>query len=377
MVRRAFVLLCALILSASPGYAQGRNAGAGRAAASTKPLQIYVVDTEGGKAALWITPVGETILIDAGNPGGRDTDRIMAMLNDAGVTKLDYLLTTHYHVDHVGGMQPLLEKISVGTFVDHGPTAESREQVPGFQTWYAETNAKAKHLVVKAGDVLPITGVNWRIVTSAGQGLKAALPGAGQANAGCANTPAKDGPADENGQSVGSLVTLGGFRVIDLGDLPWSNEIDLMCPTNKVGTVDLYMVSNHGSNTSSSPALLRGLQPRAIVMQNGTRKGAAVEPMTTMRTTASVEDIWQLHWSYTAGIELNSPGVYIANLEDNAVLAAALTAPSAQGRGGGGGGGTAAHTPAYWIKISANSEGSFTITNSRNGFSKTYPPRAR
>ena len=135
---------------------------------------------------------------------------------------------------------------------------------------------------------------------------------------------------------MGSLVTFGEFRAIDLGDLLWNNEIDLMCPTNKVGTVDLYMVSHHGTSPSGSPALVRGLQPRAAVMQNGTRKGAALDAMATMRTTPSLEDIWQLHWSYTAGIEQNSAGVFIANVDDNATIAAGLLAPP---RGGGAGGG--------------------------------------
>ena len=172
-------LLTVLILPAAFVATQGRNGDRpAKSGAPAKPLQIYVVDTEGGKAALWVSPTGETLLIDSGNPGGRDTDRIMAVIQDAGVTKIDYLLTTHYHVDHVGGMQELVGRIPVGTFVDHGPTVEGpvnpnlREQVAGFQAWYAEAYAKAKHLVVKPGDLVPITGINWRIVTSAGQGLK-------------------------------------------------------------------------------------------------------------------------------------------------------------------------------------------------------------
>ena len=329
MICRAFVLLTVLTLPTAFVPAQGRNPGtATKSGEPAKSLQIYVVDTEGGKAALWISPTGETLLIDSGNPGGRDTDRIMAVIQDAGVTKIDYLLTTHYHVDHVGGMQELVSRIPVGTFVDHGPTVEGpvnpnlREQVSGFQAWYAGAYAKAKHIVVKPGDLVPITGLTWRIVTSAGQGLKTALTGAGRPNPGCAETQPREISGDpENGQSVGSLVTFGEFRAIDLGDLLWNNEIDLMCPTNKVGTVDLYMVSHHG------------LQPRAAVMQNGTRKGAALDAMATMRTTSSVEDIWQMHWSYTAGIEQNSAGVFVANVDDTATIAAGLLAPP---RGGGG-----------------------------------------
>ncbi len=167
MICRAFVFVSVLILPTAFAASQGRNpAEPAKPGEPSRPLQIYVVDTEGGKAALWISPTGETLLIDSGNPGGRDTDRIMAVIQDAGVTKIDYLLTTHYHVDHVGGMQELVSRIPVGTFVDHGPTVEGpvnpnlREQVAGFQAWYADAYAKAKHLVVKPGDLVPITGLD-------------------------------------------------------------------------------------------------------------------------------------------------------------------------------------------------------------------------
>src|ERR1700746_2125165 len=121
-------------------------------AAQTKGLTIYVIDTEGGKAALWIAPSGQTVLEDSGNPGGRDTDRLMDAIKDAGVTKIDYLIRTHYHVDHIGGVQELGKRIPIGTFVDHGPTVEEREQVPNFQANYKELYDKAKHIVAKPGD---------------------------------------------------------------------------------------------------------------------------------------------------------------------------------------------------------------------------------
>lgn len=354
--------------------------------AAAKPLQIYVIDPEGGKSALWIAPSGQTVLVDTGNPGARDLDRIMEVITAAGVTRIDYLISTHYHVDHIGGLQELVKRIPVGTFVDHGPTVEGpvdpaqREQVPGFQIAYATLYGAAKHLVVKPGDTIPVAGLDWRTVTSAGAGLKSPIAGAlgaGRPNAACAQTQPKEITTDpENGQSIGSVVTMGRFRAADFADLLWNNEIALMCPNNPLGTVDLFMVTNHGSATSNSPALLHGLRPRAVVMQNGTNKGAAVDVMKTLRSSPGLEDIWQLHWSYTAGIEHNAPGVFIANLEEPATMAQRLTAPPAAGRGGGGGGGGAPpHVPAHWIKVTANANGSFTVTNSRNNFSKTYSSR--
>jgi competence protein ComEC len=371
-----------------------------------KPLDIYVVDTEGGKAALWVTPSGQSLLIDSGNPGNRDHDRLMAAITDAGLKQIDFLISTHYHVDHIGGLQELAKAIPIGTYIDHGPNVEEREQVQGFQAAYAELYGKAKHMVVKPGDKVPIAGLDWRIVTSAGNVLKTPLvPGAGKPNPACAGVAAKDAsPTDDNAQSVGSVITFGQFRAIDLGDLLWNKENELMCPNNPVGTVDVYFVTHHGLDQSGSPALVHALQPRVAIMQNGTRKGGGVEAMKTMRSSPGFEDLWQLHWSYNAGLELNSAGLFIANIDDNATIANVLTAPprgsgpgggaptpstnappapgaggaqaGAPGGGGGrGGGGAAAHTPAYWIKLSVQPDGSFTVTNSRNGFSKTYAKR--
>jgi beta-lactamase superfamily II metal-dependent hydrolase len=403
-------------------------------APSTKPLDLYVVDTEGGKAALFVSPTGQSLLIDSGNPGGRDTDRIMEVVNQAGLKQIDFLISTHYHVDHIGGLAELVKRIPVGTFIDHGPSVEPREQVQGFQATYAELYGKAKHMVAKPGDKVPITGLDWRIVTSAGQALKTPLPGGGKPNPECAQFTAKEmSNEDDNGQSIGSVVTLGQFRLADFGDLLWNREQELMCPNNPIGTVDLYMVSHHGLDQSGSPVLVHALQPRVAIMQNGTRKGAGTEAMPTMRTSPGLEDIWQLHWSYGAGIEQNSAGVFIANVDDNATIAGILTQPPRQGGPGRGAGGTPppgaggppaaapaagapgaptagappapsaaatptpgtapqgqpgaqaagrgnaapAHSPAYYIKISARPDGSFTVTNSRNGFSKTYAARPR
>ncbi len=346
--------------------------------AQTKPLDIYVVDTEGGKAALYVTPSGQTALVDTGNPGGRDVDRIMAAIEDAGVKQIDLLISTHYHVDHIGGMQELAKRIPIAHFVDHGPSVEEKEQVQGFQQAYAELRAKAKHTVVKPGDKLPLKDLDWRIVTSAGQVLKKPLPGGGAANPACASFTAKNITNDpENSQSIGSVVAFGQFRILDLGDLLWNNERDLMCPNNPIGTVDLYLVTHHGLDQSNSPVVVHAARPRVAVMQNGTRKGAGTEAMTTMRTAPGLEDIWQLHWSHRAGIEQNSAGVFVANVDDPETIAAVLAPPAAGGtpQGRGRGAAAAAHTPAYWIKISARQDGSFTVSNSRNTFSKTYARR--
>jgi hypothetical protein len=308
----------------------------------------------------------------------------MEAIAAAGVTKIDYLISTHYHSDHVGGMQELAARIPIATFVDHGPTVEPpMEPVPGFHEAYAVLVAKAKHLVVKPGDRLPLTGVDWRIVTSAGQVLKtpiAGAPGAGRPSPECATTQPKPGADDENGQSIGSVIAFGQFRAADFGDLLWNKELALMCPNNPLGVVDVFFVTHHGLDISNAPPLVHGLRPRVAIMQNGTTKGGAVQVMQTLRSSPGLEDIWQVHWSYTAGIEHNAPGVFIANLEAPETLGARLAAAPQRGEGGGRrgpGGGAPPHTPAYWIKVSAHPDGSFVVTNPRNGFSKTYPRAAR
>jgi competence protein ComEC len=363
--------LCSVIALAAAPSAQTP------ASRSGKTLDIYVADTEGGKAALYVTPSGQTVLIDSGNPGERDQGRILSMLKDAGVAKLDYLISTHYHVDHIGGLLELAKQIPIAHFIDHGPSVEPKEQVQGFQAAYAELRAKAKHTAVKPGDKLALAGVDWTIVTSAGEELKKPLPGGGRPNPACAQVEKKPNPAnpDDNAASVGSVITFGQFRAIDLGDLLWNEEVELMCPNNPVGTVDLYMVTHHGLAQSGADALVHGVRPRVAVMQNGTRKGGAVTALEIMRKSPGLEDIWQLHWSYHAGIEHNPAGVFIANVDDAETIANVLTSPPPAGRGGGGRGAAAAHSPAHYLKISAQSDGTFTVTNTRNQFSKTYSRR--
>ena len=407
---------------------------------TVKPLEIWVVDVEGGKAALYVSPTGQTAMIDTGFPGARDLDRIMAAIADAGVKQIDYLISTHYHVDHIGNLVELAGRIPIGTFVDHGATVEgpnvpqvapgsdgipvtkAREQIEGFQAAYAELYGKAKHLVVKPGDRVPITGLDWRIVTSAGQVLKTPpLPGGGRPNPYCASFTPLAGTTGLNdpddAQSVGSVIVLGQFRALDFGDMWRTKELELMCPNNPIGNVDVYFASSHGAIASGSLPFVHAIQPRVAIMQNGTRKGGAPEPMQTILSSPRLEALWQMHWSYNALLEQNSPALYIANIEDTPTIAGVLTAPprsGGPGRAAGGGvqpgtpapspnpqataapapgaqppaaaplagqgrgrGNATGHTPAYWLKVSALPDGTFTITNPRNGFSKTYGANAK
>jgi beta-lactamase superfamily II metal-dependent hydrolase len=394
-MRRALTLfVVALALCVAKPFAQ----------TAAKTLDIYYIDTEGGQATLFVSPTGQTVLVDTGNTGTRDPERIMEAVKAAGAKQIDYLVMTHYHGDHVGGYLELAKMIPILHLVDHGPTVQPEQNTAAKQAYDAAV-AKGPYMMAKPGDKVPVSGIDWTIVTAGGKTLKtnmAGAPGAGKPNPYCADFKPKDVQTDlENGQSTGSVITYGRFRTIDLGDLLWNVEGDLMCPTNHIGTVDLYLTTHHGLDWSNSKAIVYALAPRVAIMNNGTRKGGQVEVYETLESSPGLEDLWQLHWSFNGVLEHNVPGRFIANMEDAATAsqivanpptpatsvlgppaprgAAPPGAPAAGGAPSAGRGGpqlgNPAHSPAYWIKVSAQPDGTFTVTNPRNGFSKTYKPR--
>jgi beta-lactamase superfamily II metal-dependent hydrolase len=347
-------------------------------------LHIYYIDTEGGQSTLFVGPSDESLLVDTGNAGDRDLGRIAETLRAAGLTKIDHMWTTHYHGDHVGALLALASQFPIAHFYDHGaPNPNDRIVSAQFLSAY-ETLTAGKRTVVKPGDKVKMAGLDITAVASANQFIRRNLPGGGDQNTSCAGVKPKDESAyvdPDNGESAGFVLTYGRFRTVDLGDLTWNGELDLMCPVNRIGTVDLYLTSHHGLEKSNSPALVQALHPRVVVMNNGTRKGGTRDVFTTLQETSGIEDLWQLHWSYNVGLE-NAPARFIANIDDPATVATVLTTstpPPGPGRPGGAGGaggpggpGAAAHAPAYLIEVAAQQDGTFTVTNTRNGFAKTY-----
>jgi len=340
-----------------------------------KTLDIYVVDVEGGNATLLVAPSRESLLIDSGNAGAgaaRDAARIVAAAKDAGLTQIDHLITTHWHGDHFGGMSELASRIPIKHFIDHGANVQPGAAADEFlKAAYPALYAKGTHTVAKPGDKIALAGVNVLVVTSAGETIKAPLPGAGAANPYCASFKPGENNA-EDPMSVGVHVTFGRFRTMHLGDLTKNKEFELMCPANRIGAIDLFLGLHHGVDTSNSHVIVHALRPRVAIMNNGTRKGGQPEVMKTLHSSPGLEDLWQIHFSELSGQEYTVPGMFIANLIDEpsqAMPVAPLPTPSA--------GGSAPPPPvhngaAHWIKVSAEADGSFTVTNARNSFSKTY-----
>ena len=311
-------------------------------------LQVYFIDVEGGQATLFVSPSGESMLVDTGWPdaGGRDAARIVSAAKLAGVKQIDYLVITHYHMDHVGGVPQLAALIPIRTFVDHGPSVESGPDVAPYVAAYKSLLAKGKHLVAKPGDLIPIRGIRVQVLTAAGEEIAQPLPGAGAPNPLCAEAKHKDADPSENARSIGLLISYAKFSMIDLGDLTWNKELELACPVNKIGTIDVYLSTHHGMDLSGAPPLVHALHPLVAIMNNGAKKGGSIEAWQTVHTSPGLQDIWQLHYALAAGKANNAPAEFIANLEE--------------------------HCAGNWIKLSAEADGHFTVTNGRNGKTKTY-----
>ena len=314
-----------------------------------RPLDVYFIDVEGGHATLYVSPSGESMLVDAGFAGfeGRDAGRIAAAAKDAGVSRIDYLVVTHYHNDHVGGVPQLAERIPIRTFVDHGPTSESGERAAPYETYLA-TRGKGAHRPVRPGDQIPVAGITVQVLASAGCLLTVPLDGGGAPNPLCASfMPMKDETSDD-AHSVGTIVTHGRFRLLNLGDLSWNQEYGLVCPTNRIGTVDVLLASQHGDDEAGSSTFVHAIRPRVAVTNNGPKKAVVQPVIRTLRASPGIEDVWQLHQSFL-GTQENVDAPFIANVGD-------------------------ADT-GHWLKLSARTDGSFTMTNSRTGMTRTYAAR--
>src|SRR5450432_885724 len=248
-------------------------------AVDSKALKIYFLDVEGGQATLLVSPSGESILVDTGWPGFNDRDaiRIADAVKASGLKRIDHVVITHYHTHHVGGGSQILKSIGVGEFIDHGPNSENDELAPESYAAYLAVLGKTKHVVVKAGDRIPVKDLNVEVVSAAGATITSPLAGAGQPNSYCASQPAAPVDPSENAASLGVLVTYGSFRFVDLGDLTKKKELQLVCPNNLLGTVDLFLISHHGFSWSNAKAMVLALHPRVGINIYCSNDAAAAE----------------------------------------------------------------------------------------------------
>jgi competence protein ComEC len=328
------------------------------AAFAARTLDVYVIDVEGGKALLAVSPSGESLLIDVGYPAGPNreasTDAIIEAAKAAGLKQIDYLVISHYDGDHVGDVPRLLSRFPVRHIVDQGALNTTGKGVEARYKAYAEARDKIEHMSVQPGDRIPITGMDVSVLTAGGHLIQKPISGrkrnrgAGEPNPACAGvSQAKEIPEDrEDNMSVGLLFTLGRFRMLDLADLEAHYNYELVCPSNLIGTVDVYQVNVHGQFKGIAAELVNSLHARVAIMGNGPRKGGDPESWPILRAAPGLEDIWQAHYSVAAGKQGNPPEDFIANLE-----------PECQ------------HT---WIKLSAKPDGTFVIRNTRNSFLKAY-----
>ena len=348
---RQVLLGSAVVSMLSPLPLSASSVRAGSASAENeKPLQIYFVDVEGGQSTLFVTPEGKSLLIDTGWPdnNGRDANRIVAAAKLAGIKQIDFALLTHYHMDHVGGITQLAAEIPIRTVIDHGENRESNNDVTE-QMWesYQKLVAKEKltRVIAKPGETLPIEGLETRVISSDGELIEKTLNGSDK-NEACDNSAKRPADQSENGRSLGVLFTFGKLRILDLGDLTSDKEAQLVCPVNKLGQIDIYVVSHHGSVPSNSREFLNSIAPRVAIMDNGAAKGGAPSSWEAVKKSPRLEDLWQLHFANEGGAEHNVPDSFIANV-------------SGPDKGN-------------YLKLTAWADGNFEVFNSRTKQTKHY-----
>jgi beta-lactamase superfamily II metal-dependent hydrolase len=335
------VAVCALFLP-SLAVAQGAKSGTGH-------LVIYSIDVEGGQATLLVSPSGGSLLVDTGWPGnnGRDAERIKAAMKDAGVTKIDHLFITHFHTDHVGGVTQLAERVPIGEFLDHGSNREDSDITRSDFAAYLKVTEGKKRRIIHPGDTIDIPGLSTIVLAADGNHIDS-VPGIKpEPNPYCAAEPKPDVDPTENAFSAGILVTYGKFRFLDLGDLTKAKEIAMVCPNNPIPPVDIYLVTHHGFNLSSARAIVDPIHPRVAIMNNGAHKAGSPEAWQTVHDSPGLEDLYMVHTAEGSDAAHNSPEALIANPKGAA-------------------------SDGAFFKVIANTDGSFSVTNSRTGVTKDY-----
>ena len=321
--------------------------------AARRALDLYFIDVEGGAAILIVTPAGESVLIDAGWGGfdGRDAKRIRQAMRQAGITAIDHLVVTHYHMDHYGGVADLAGLVPIKRFYDHGKMTSLTDD-PQFAERYGayQAAAKGQTITLKPGDTIPLkTAAGAPLIKLLCVASHAAVISGGGASANPACTPdAPNEDPSDNARSVALLLKFGDFEFLNLADLSWNVSKRLVCPANQIGEVDLYQVTHHGGNINNDPALLLSLRLTVAVMINGPRKGGHPQTVKWLRETPSFKALYQLHRNVQTTAEQNAPDEFIANPDEQP-------------------------DEAHMIMVSVDAaKRAFTVTNGRTKESRSY-----
>lgn len=272
-----------------------------------RELSITFIDTEGGAATLILTPAAESILIDCGNPGKRDAARIHAACKKLGLKAIDHLIITHWHSDHYGGAEHLSKLIPIRKFYDRGIPETLSDDPRGFPVLikaYKQATG-GKSVTLKAGDeiklnqVAGVPAVKLLCVCASGEVI-AERKGAKENPVAKEHKPQKARPND-NDMSLGFVLSFGEWRFLDLGDLTWNVEHKLVSPSDRIGEVDVYQITHHGQTSSNNPVLIKTVNPRVAIHNNGPRKGGAASVNATLRRLPDLQGLFALHRNLGAG----------------------------------------------------------------------------
>lgn len=329
----------------------------------TRTLDFYWIDSEGGGSTLIVTPAGESVLIDTGNPGGRDSGRIVAAAKAAGLTRIDHIVITHFHTDHFGGAAEIAQQLPIGTIhertipegdPDGRKQSTFQVQIRPYRNIAAQRARLQPGAVVPLADIPGVPDIDLRCLAADRKFVAPTAAQQRQRNPLTGTVPAKNDDPSDNANSAVFLLSFGPFRFFDGGDLTWNMEEKLVTPCNLAGVVDVYQTNHHGLDVSNHPILVQSLEPTVVVMNNGPKKGGQPGSFAAIRSAKSVQALYQMHQSYNVPAETNAPVEFIANREN-------LTGPAA------------ARCTAHLVKMSVAPDGrSYTISIPAHGHSRTY-----